>query len=241
MHILNFIFVMFLFWLKTPIAGAGVVLTALFVFVVVLFVVGFVIFSYKQQQKRLEQMQAFAAQNGWTFVPDAGLHTFQNANYYSLFSAGRTKQILGLMHRPLDNGRQMIVFDYKYVTGHGKNSRTYHQTVTALFSPQLQLPFFALYPESFLSFIGELVGYNDIDFDTHPHFSKRYKLSGRDEMRIRQTFNQQVLTHFDHLPTVNIDGGGNYLFAYVPHEKVKIENLNAFINERMNFLNLFHQ
>ena len=96
-----------------------------------------------------------------------------------------------------------------------------------------------LYPESFLSFIGEGFGYNDIDFASHPHFSKRYKLSGKDEMTIRQMFHPQMLSYFDQLPTVNIDGGGNYVFVYELDKTAPIENLNWYIGERMKFVNLF--
>jgi hypothetical protein len=124
---------------------------------------------------------------------------------------------------------------------HGKSRQRHYQTVFAVRSVNLNLPYFALYPEGFFSFIGEMVGYNDIDFGTHPTFSQRYKLSGQNEAHIRHVFQPQVLTRLEALGNLNIDGGGNYLFVYWQNTTVKTVNLNGFIGEGMNILQFFRR
>lgn len=242
MQFLTFIFDFIMLWQPRRNSGGGsvvgIMILLLFIGFLIVLVLGFVFFMIKRKQKRIQNLQIFAAQNGWQSIPNANVNFFQNSNYYTLFSSGRNRMVDGLMQRQFGSG-QLFLFDYQYTSGGGKNSKTYTQTVLAVQSASLNLPYFSLYPESFLSFIGEAFGYNDIDFASHSHFSKRYKLSGKDEMAIRQMFHPQLLSYFDQLPTVNIDGGGNYIFVYEQDKTSPIENLNWFIGERMKFVNLF--
>lgn len=114
-------------------------------------------------------------------------------------------------------------------------------TVIAFQSPQLQLPYFALYPESYFSFLGELVGWNDIDFVSHPNFSKRYKLSSEDEMQVRHIFHPQLLTSFENMSDGSVDGGGNYIFVYTPKLTIEVESLNTYLNNATNVYGLFRR
>jgi hypothetical protein len=224
-------------------SGAGALvggLIAVFAFgFVILLVVAIFIISHKMRQKRIQALQAFAAQNGWTFIPNATPQIFQNANAYSIFNHSR-RDLIALLQRPHDGG-SVFVFDYSYTVGSGKNSSTYTQTIAAFHTPRLQIPYFALYPESFFSFIGEMFGYNDIDFHTHPVFSNSYKLTGRDEMPIRRIFHPQALSFFEHQQKINVDGGGNYLFIYLHNQTFKPENLNSLLDTALYIYNLFRR
>jgi len=197
--------------------------------------------AYQKRQERLFELGRFAAQNGWTFNAKNTPNQFQNANAYRIFNVGHSKQMGGFMQRQAQNGEQFFVFDYEYATGHGKSRRQYKQTIFAVRSAHLDLPYFALYPEGFFSFLGEMIGYNDIDFGSHPAFSKRYKLSGQNEAHIRHVFQPQILSRLEMAGNLNIDGGGNYLFVYWQGTAVKIANLNAFIGEGMNILHFFRR
>src|SRR5215203_1602452 len=220
-----------LFWMLFPIV---------FIAFVIMFIVGSVIYGRHQRQKRIQALQFFAAQNGWTFVPRAtSPQFFQNAHAYSILNH-RSGNIIALLQRPHDGGT-VSVFDYSYTVGSGKNRHTHAQTVVAFHTPRLMIPFFALYPESFFSFIGEMFGAQDIDFHTHPAFSKNFKLAGRDEMPIRQFFHPQALSFFERLPRIRVDGGGNYLFVYILDETFKAENLNAFLDTTLTVYNLFRR
>lgn len=206
---------------------------------VILLVIAIFFISRHFRQKRVQALQAFAAQNGWTFVPNPTFQIFQNADAYSILNHNRG-DLIALLQRPHDGG-SVFVFDYSYTVGHGKNRQTYTQTVAAFHTPRLNLPFFALYPETFFSFIGEMFGYNDIDFHTHPVFSKSYKLTGRDEMPIRSIFHPQALNFFEHQRKINVDGGGNYLFIYLHNQTFKPENLNSLLETSLFTYNLFRR
>ncbi|MEC9473853.1 MAG: hypothetical protein VX584_04130, partial [Actinomycetota bacterium] len=61
----------------------------------------------------------------------------------------------------------------------------------------LQLPTFVIRPENLFHKIGSTFGYQDIDFDAHPTFSKRYLLRGPDEEAIRNTFTDEFLSSYE--------------------------------------------
>ncbi|HEY8560295.1 MAG TPA: hypothetical protein VIL74_07950 [Pyrinomonadaceae bacterium] len=207
----------------------------------ILFVVGGLglLITRHFREERITVLHMFGRQNGWTFVPNAGVDVFQHSAAYSIFNQP-ARDLIALFQRPHDDGTAMF-FDYAYTVGHGKNRTTYTQTVVAFHTPRLRLPFFALYPETFFTFIGEMFGYNDIDFATHPVFSKSFKLTGQNETHIRQVFHAQALSFFEAIPRVRVDGGGNYLFVYVHDQTYSPQNLNAFIGMALNIYNLFRR
>ena len=61
----------------------------------------------------------------------------------------------------------LILTDYQYTTGSGKNSTTHNLTVAAYCIPGLDLPDFALESENFLTRFAEKFGMQDIDFESH--------------------------------------------------------------------------
>ena len=82
--------------------------------------------------------------------------------------------------RGSNEGREIAVFDYQYVTGYGKSrKRTVCSTVACLRSDGPPLPGFTLRPEGTWDKISSWFGGADIDFDTHPKFSRSFVLRSR--------------------------------------------------------------
>ncbi len=143
--------------------------------------------------------------------------------HFALFNQGHSKQIKNFMYGEA-NGVKAAVFDYVYVTGAGKNRQTHHQSVTYLEPANLRTPYFSLRPEGFFTKIMQAFGDQDIDFGQRPDFSKQYLLRGQDEMHIRQTFNDGLLSFFESYAGTCVDAGNNQLFVFrsgyrfQPHE-----------------------
>lgn len=181
MQILIFIFNFVLLWQSTgrfddwKVGAFSAILVLIVGVGTVSLILVFAFFAYQRQQKRSKSFQTFAAQNGWDFVPNATVDYFKNSSRHSLFGKDFRGRIIALIQKPSDGG-QIFVFDYNRTSK--KHKQTQKMTVIGFHSPRLQLPYFSLYPESYWSFPGELIGSNDIDFPSHPNFSKRYKLSG---------------------------------------------------------------
>jgi hypothetical protein len=207
---------------------------------IILLTLYFVVSSYRGRKKRLQSFQAFAAQNGWAFVPNMAIENFQGSDSYELFNPrkGYSKRITALMKRPFEDG-EAFIFDYSYTVNDRRNRNHYDCTVLAFQTPHLQLPYFALYPESFFSLLGEYFGYHDINFASHPNFSENFKLCGKDEEQLQKLFQPQVLTFFEKMQGVSVDGGGNYLFMYKKNNVIPLESLNPSIKDANNAYALF--
>ncbi len=135
------------------------------------------------------------------------------------------------------NNAELAIFDYQYTTGGGQSSHTYRQSVFCIWSPKLYLPQFSMRPEGIFHKIGGAFGYQDIDFDSHPEFSKKYLLRGDNEASIRQLFNNNVLTNIESQQKISIEGGGNQLVFY--KKRIKPDDIESFMDEGFRFFKLF--
>lgn len=91
------------------------------------------------------------------------------------------------------------------------------------------LPVFELSVEGFLK-----AGGQDLDFASHPAFSKRFRLRGDDETAVRNLFNPRVLDFFESLRDdfgQTIEGAGEYVVVYRSARRVKPEAVKAFVEE----------
>jgi hypothetical protein len=108
-------------------------------------------------------------------------------------------------------GLQVSLCDYTYPAGKASATQT-----LAIFLQALPLPFFALRPENFLDKIGDTLFHNDLDFDSHPEFSKRYLLRSPDEANTRALFTPDLLTYLEQLQTNwHIEAAGTTLILYL--------------------------
>ena len=98
-------------------------------------------------------------------------------------------------------------------------------------SSNLCLPEFELRPEHFFHKIGQALGYSDIDFETHPEFSRRYLLRGPDEAAIRDFFQPELLSFFESNQGVSLEASGDRLIYYRARKRIKPEEVRAFMEE----------
>ena len=117
------------------------------------------------------------------------------------------------------------------------------QTVICFRSPQLSLPDFSMRPEHFFHKIGSVLGYQDIDFESHPtaaEFSKKYLLRGKDEQKIRALFTDTALTFFAaHPDKVCVEGSDDQLIWYQPGKIIEPEDIPGFMKEGFEVFRLF--
>ena len=187
-----------------------------------------IIYNNRKERERTQALQQAAATLGWSFAPTAPMNMIAGLDRFTLFSAGHSKQIKNFMYGQAQ-GCKAAVFDYIYVTGSGKSQQTHYQTVVYLEPLNLSLPMFALRPESFFHRMLSAFGYQDIDFGQRPEFSQQYILRGQDELGIRQTFNDRVLSFFEGYAGTCMDAGGNQLFLYRAGYRFQPNEIEGFV------------
>lgn len=184
--------------------------------------------GYLSEKRRTEAFQEQAEQMGLHFVDNPDGAAYHKFDGFRLFSRGYSRKMKNLIEG--DSGDVKIsIFDYRYTTGSGKNSKTSRQTVAALQSPLLRCPDFTMRPEGFLDKIGNAMGFQDLDFDTHPEFSKLFVLKGPDEAAIRAYFTSQVLDFFEKHAGNSIEASGDTMFFYRLRRISKPEELKDLL------------
>jgi len=138
-------------------------------------VVGVLVWGYLREKKRREAFQLLAQQIGFHYTRrDRSL-----ASRYQFLDAlrqGSNRYALNILEGEYE-GYPAKVFDFHYET-HSTDSKGRRQTHHHYFSfflieQQKAFPELRIYPEGFLSKLGQMVGFDDIDFESM-EFSKAF-------------------------------------------------------------------
>lgn len=196
---------------------------------------GIVYWAVQQEKKRTAALQALAEGLRGEFVARPAMSAVPGLERFELFTQGRNREIRNLLSGEKD-GRRIAVFDYSYVTGGGKSRATWRQTVVHLQVPGLALPGFALRPENMFHRLAGVFGYQDIDVDADPVFSKQYLLRGADEHAIRALFGPEVRA-FYHNAQLCTEAAGEDVFFWRTSRVVKPDEVLPMLNQANELAN----
>ena len=201
--------------------------------------------TVKRDEQRLKKLKDFAEQMGMEFSAKGDSALLESLSAFDLFSQSGVK-ITNVLHgdsEQLGYGEDFEVRILEHIYSSGES--TISQTVICFRSPQLSLPDFSMRPEHFFHKIGSVLGYQDIDFESHPtavEFSKKYLLRGKDEQKIRALFTDTVLTFFSvDRDKVWLEGSGDQLISYRWCQLIEPEDIPAFMKEGFEVFRLFVQ
>lgn len=194
----------------------------------------------RYERVRTEALAAAASEMGMTFYPKGDREVEKPLLSLRLFCRGRHRKFSNMMVGSSGEIRT-AVFGYRYDTGSGKNQTSHVQTVFSFESSQLDLPQFQLSPENIFQKIGQLMGYQDIDFPDAPEFSKRFVLRGADESAVRQVFSMDVIRFFESMRGVSVEADGNRLIFYRARRRLKARDIKGFMDEGFRVYALFRK
>jgi len=215
-----------------------ILLGLLFMGAVIVLVIVATIYNSKKARERTEYLRGVANLLGWQFGQEAPMNWIPNMGSFGLFNSGHSKSISNVMFGH-SNGVKAALFDYTYVTGHGKHRTTHYQSVVYFEPTDLHLPFFSLRPENFMHKFIAALGYQDIDFGNRPTFSSQYLLRGNDEQAIRNAFHDALLAFYEANPGISTDGGGNQIFIFREGRHTPPDQVRAFIDWAAGLQNVF--
>jgi hypothetical protein len=184
--------------------------------------------ALRQARQRTKDLIAIAQRMGFTFLGNDWHGPVLSQNYKSSLLQ-RTRGRFSNVMIGQTSGLQVSVFDYTY--GNGKSSVSL--TLTC-FSLNGDLPAFQLRPESIFDKIGDAITHTDIDFDSHPEFSRRYHLRAEDETRIRVLFSPTLVTYFEQIPPDRkwaVEASGPSLIIYRHRWPAKAEEVSPLLDE----------
>ena len=121
----------------------------------------------------------------------------------------------------LSEGRTLQLMDYAYPVRTSRRTAYPFMTVALLSNKSWQFPKFAANPDGFLNFVPIKLGTGDINFDSHPKFSKMFKLQAEDEAAVRALLTPAVLEALEQFPGLTVEGCGNHLLVYWRYKRLK--------------------
>ncbi|MBX3418637.1 MAG: hypothetical protein KF851_13615 [Pirellulaceae bacterium] len=181
------------------------------------------------EKRRAEALEAAANELGLAYLPlDPGrLRAIRSK--FALFGKGGVQLAKNVIVGDTEEV-QIVIFDYQFETGSGNNKQTHRQTVAVIDSDRLRLPSFTMRPENFLDKFGGILGFEDIDFDTHPRFSDAFVLQGAEPEAIRRVFSTEVMDYFSDRPDLYVELVPGSLLLYRRSQR-KPEDLRTFLAE----------
>jgi hypothetical protein len=192
-------------------------------------VVAALVYGHQREKRRTQGLHEVAESLGFQFQPGKDVEVLGRLDQFGLFSSGRSRSVWNVMRGDAETER-LALFDYRYTVGSGKNQRTYRQTMVVFESEQLNLPHFELRPESWWDKFTALIGWNDIDFNEYPEFSKRYHLSSKDA-DVRRAFTEPVIRHFESMQRAYVAGRGTCLVFCFANRRIPPLDLKSFLQQ----------
>lgn len=197
--------------------------------------------SWLQEKKRREAWRQVAAAMGLTFQEkDESLPGLFAE--FKLFDRGHSRQATNCLKGGRD-GVELVVTDYRYTTGGGKNQTTHYQTVCILTANDLDIPHCFLRKEvPFLDFLGKVFGGQDINFDEDREFSDAFVLQGQNEAEVRQLFNAPVRRAFARHKSSNIqfEARGNTILFY-HSQRIEPKEVRQLLQDAFEYLHVFQE
>lgn len=189
-----------------------------------------VIVTWRKERERTEALRGVAEAAGLAFEPKADVSAARSLGDVQLFARGHSKRVANLMTGRLGD-QQLAVFDYWYTTGSGKNQRSSAQTVVLLPSAKRSLPDLQMAPENPLTRLAEKFGYQDIDIESSPEFSRRYIVRGADEAAIRAALYPGATSYFAEHQGWSVEAKSGAVGIYRADSRPKPEDMMSFIAE----------
>ncbi len=182
------------------------------------------------ERRRRQAIEAIASQAGFVFHREGDGPIGAITCRRHLLSLGRSPSASNLLSGSIGDV-DVLLFDYVYTTGSGKNSSRHRQTVAAYRVPGAVLPAFELRPESVFHKIGAALGFRDIDLPGYPEFSKRVLLRGEDEASVAGLFDDETTALVMGLQGVSIEGSGEWVMVYRASRRTRPDDLLPFMEQ----------
>lgn len=184
---------------------------------------------------RQQQLEEIAKDLGWKFNP-AKMRDRLGLRKFRYFRFRRIDKLYNVFTGEHDD-KLIRMMDTEYHQGEFIAEENFKVTVLTI-KFEKQLPSFTLEKEWIFDRLPVFGDFEDINFDTHPEFSKMYKLKGTDEARIREFFSEEVLAFFEKNDTYHIEAHGNGILIFEKERHTTISESKKLIQFGTELANL---
>ena len=233
-----------------------------FGWVIPVFIVGSIIWSILKGRRRAQEMRNVGASLNLREASKSDKKALEDRIDQSrLFSDGSSWPKTVLVGDV--NGVRVTLADYNF-SPPGTKRKTKETTLLTIQKDSLNLPPFTLMPSGWLiDSLSSMVGYRDINFDSHPQFSKQYLLrafdkddlgnefsryeeasssafkESKNEALVRDLFTHELLDLLETNSGVSLEARGDqFILRRFTNQRVPTNELTAFVELGVKILSL---
>lgn len=133
---------------------------------------------WQAEKKRRQGFSDWAAQHGWLYDHCRNATLKHRYAFLDRLKIGHSRRASHHLKGHW-GGRAATAFCFAYTTGSGKNQQTHYLGVV-LMKLERHFPELRIYPENILLRFGQMMGYDDIDFES-VDFSKTFTVRSEDK------------------------------------------------------------
>jgi len=190
--------------------------------------------AYRRRKEDMEAMESVQRSKEEAADFEKFIEIFRDFDFsqdLALYTRGDPGKLILATHflKGTSGGANLYIFEYTYTGEYSDNDVS--QTVLRFKDAKLNLPSFSIQSEGLWEKVKTTFTGEDIDFDSHPRFSKHFRLQGKDEAAVRALFAPDLLTYLESKAGICIDGAADELLVYRAGETVRPEDLDAFLKE----------
>ncbi|MBE0634441.1 hypothetical protein IH601_00380 [Candidatus Bipolaricaulota bacterium] len=152
--------------------------------------------------KRKKEIAAWAAKAGLSFSAGSDRSYDNRYPHFGCLHRGHTRSATNIASGTW-KGRWLEAFDYRYVTGHGKN-RSVHTFSAIILRSDFPLKSLQLRPENAFDKLTEFFGADDIDFESD-EFSREFHVKSPDKKWAFDVLHQRTMQFLLKSPRYSIE------------------------------------
>jgi len=160
---------------------------------------------------RRKTVAAWAASRGFRFDPNGDRSFDDRYPEFGALRIGHSRLAYNIATGKLAD-RSVVAFDYRYVTGSGKNQQVHHFSGVVLGSGVPLQPL-RIRPENLFDKVGEFLGLDDIDFES-AEFSRSFHVNAADKRWAFDVLHQRTMEFLLQSPRFSIQFGGDCILLW---------------------------
>lgn len=189
------------------------------------------------EKKRRDELIALARSLDLEISWELASQDNERFRRFAISSKGRTQHVNMVLSADTGETR-MVIFDYAYVTGHGKNRKTRDFSMVLCVDARFNAPKLSLEPESWTTKIAAMVGARDINFNEDPGFSSAFQLLGTDEAAVRGYMNEARRKALMEQPPMRLEIEGDALLVVQPYFKLSAETIRTYMSQALKLTHI---
>lgn len=206
---------------------------------VVVLVVGVVAFQHWREKKRREAFRQLAASLGLRYT--ARDHAMgQRFSYLDPLDRGYNRYAFNILHGEYQ-GHPVQAFDYHYETestdSKGRRTTHHHYSSFFLLEQEKAFPELRIYPEGLLSKFEQMLGFDDIDFES-VEFSRAFAVKSRDRKFAYDVCHTRMMEYLLEHRDLSLEIEGRCIAMSFPR-RLKPEEIPRRLNQLIEVRRLF--